>query len=78
MSCANRSRGRSLDLQTHNPIEHSLKVISVLLIPSMVPSAPPTQIIPPFLSNLHATKNDPLYTTSVAAMERSEFTLEMI
>jgi hypothetical protein len=32
MSCANRSRGRSLDLQTHNAVEHSLKVISVLLM----------------------------------------------
>lgn len=30
----------------------------------------------PFLSNLNATKNSPLYTTYAAAMERSEFTLD--
>ncbi len=30
----------------------------------------------PYLSNLFATKNSPLYTTYCAAMERSEFTLD--
>lgn len=30
----------------------------------------------PFLSNLNATKNSPLYTTYAAAMERSEFMLD--
>jgi len=34
------------------------------------------QVRQPFLSNLHATKDSPLYTTYAAAMERSEFTLD--
>ncbi len=31
----------------------------------------------PFLSRLHATKDSPLYTTYAAAMQRSEFTLDV-
>jgi hypothetical protein len=32
--------------------------------------------VKPFLSDLHVTAHDPLYTTYAAAMERSEFTLD--
>jgi Mannosylglycerate hydrolase MGH1-like glycoside hydrolase domain len=31
----------------------------------------------PYLSNLHATKDSPIYTTYAAAMQRSEFTLDV-
>lgn len=49
------------------------KLIILLVIAQVVAYAQQTK---PYLSNLPATKNSPLYTTYAAAMERSEFTLD--
>ncbi len=37
----------------------------------------PAKAAHPYLSNLHATKDSPIYTTYAAAMQRSEFTLDV-
>ena len=43
---------------------------------SLLPGSLAAQVTQPYLSNLRATKESPLFTTYAAAMERSEFTLD--
>ncbi len=53
-----------------------MKLKSAILLTFFLPGVSPAQVAPPYLSNLHATKDSPLYTTYAAAMARSEFTLD--
>jgi hypothetical protein len=53
-----------------------VKLKSAILLTFFLPGVSHAQVAPPYLSNLHATKDSPLYTTYAAAMERSEFTLD--
>jgi hypothetical protein len=50
--------------------------MQLLIVPLAVFMAAPASSQRPFLSSLQATKDDPLFTTYAAAMERSEFTLD--
>jgi hypothetical protein len=52
----------------------AMGVAVAALLTSMMATAVARQ---PYLSNLHATKNSPLYTTYAAALQRSEFTLDV-
>ncbi len=52
----------------------ALGVAVAALLTSMMTTAVARQ---PYLSNFHATKDSPLYTTYAAALQRSEFTLDL-
>ena len=53
-----------------------LAIVLLAFISILLPASVFAQNEKPFLSHLQATKDDPLYTTYAAAMERSEFTLD--
>ncbi len=55
-------------------MKRDLSCLCILLFTTSLMSQ--SQDIKPYLSNLSAGKNSPLYTTYAAAMERSEFTLD--
>jgi hypothetical protein len=56
--------------------DRTVNVFRSLLLSCLLTGSLAAQVMQPYLSNLRATKDSPLFTTYAAAMERSEFTLD--
>lgn len=56
--------------------KNKIVTLILFLFSLLFPMTGTAQTVPPFLSNLQATKNSPLFTTYAASMDRSEFTLD--